>query len=468
LERGRTAFKNQDWTAAYEILSRVAETSQLCPQDLELLAEAAFWTGRFDDGTRSRELAYSAYLDADQPERAGLVALWLCEEFGRKHSKAVSAGWRKRAERLLLDSESREYGYLIRMRAKVAIEQDEDLDQAITEAQATFETGRKFGDADLEAMGLADRGRAMIRQGNVPDGMAFLDEAMAMLSSGRLSLMVTGQIYCNMMDACQILGDCQRAGEWSEAALKWCEPNIDSGFPGICRVHRAETLRLSGKWDEAEEQARRAHEQLQGYTVGAAAEAQYEIAEIRLRRGDFDGAEKSFSQAHEMGRDPVPGLAVLRLMQGKVQAATSLLRRALDETSPPLNRARLLPAWIDVSLQAGDRGAAKDAVAELASIAEEFESKVYEAAARHGRGTVLLHGGEPQEAVKELRAAWKMWKELELPLEGAHSRLQLGRAYRETGSEEDASLELSAALSTFRKLGAEPSIGMAENLIAGE
>jgi tetratricopeptide (TPR) repeat protein len=297
--------------------------------------------------------------------------------------------------------------------------------------------------------------------------MALVDEAMALASSGKLSPWTTGSIYCNMMSSCKMLADYQRADEWSKAAETWCEPHMNSVYPGICRVHRAGVLRLSGKWNEAEEQARLAHEQLGEFAIDVAAEAVYEIGEIRLRRGDHDGAEASFKQANEMGRDPVPGLAMLRLAQGKVDAARTLLRRALEESTVQVDRARLLPAWIEVVLEAGDREAAMSAVTELAGLADEFDSTVYAATATHGRGVCLLQDGKPKDAINELRQAWRLWKELDLPLEAARTRLELGLAYRALGNQEDASLELDAALATFRRLGAEPDIRRVEELVAG-
>src|SRR3989442_4249054 len=171
--------------------------------------------------------------------------------------------------------------------------------------------------------------------------MALIDEAMAAAVSGELGPEVTGRIYCNMMGTCEKLADYQRGAEWSEAAGRWCELHAESGFPGICRVHRAEIMRLRGSWSDAESEALHAADELQGFYHIAAGEAFYEVGEIRLRMGDLTRAEEVFRQAHELGRDPLPGLALLRLARGKLEVARGLIDRAVaDRPAGALDRAR--------------------------------------------------------------------------------------------------------------------------------
>src|SRR2546422_9647944 len=162
--------------------------------------------------------------------------------------------------------------------------------------------------------------------------------------------------------ACEGLADYRRSREWSEGANRWCERQAIDGFPGMCRVYRAEIIRLRGAWAEAEQEARRACEELREFNIGYAAAAFYEIGEIRLRMGDFAAAEEAFRQAHDLGRDPEPGLAMLRLAQGKQDAALKLINTALsDESRDRLRRARLLPALVDIPLTTADRAAPEPA-----------------------------------------------------------------------------------------------------------
>src|SRR6185437_3977183 len=239
----------------------------------------------------------------------------------------------------------------------------------------------------------------------------------------------TGRIFCNMMSTCQKLADYRRAAEWTEAARHWCEPHAQSGFPWICRVHRAELLRLHGSWPEAEVEARRASE-LQDFLSDVAGEAYYELGQIRLHMGDFETADNLFRQAHELGRDPLPGLALLRLAQGRTESERALS----DPLSAPLDRAKLLPAQVDAAFAAGATDATRAAADELASIAESYGSPVLAAHAAFARGLVELGEGAPAKAAASLRRAWRLAKECDLPYEAARSRVLLGRAYRACGN----------------------------------
>jgi len=265
-----------------------------------------------------------------------------------------------------------------------------------------------------------------------------------------------------MMGTCEKLADYQRASEWSEAAVRWCEQHTESGFPGICRVHRAELMRLRGAWSDAETEALRAAQELRGFYNIAAGEAFYEIGEIRLRMGDLKHAEEVLRQAHELGREPVPGLALLRLTEGKVDAARALIDRAVaDRPAGSLDRARLLPARVQIALAAGELELARGTATELEAIARQYGSTALHATAAQARGAVQLADGDADGAVPTLRRACKLWQEVRLPYETAIARLLLAAAYRATGCAEDAELERQAATSTLRGLGADPATASA-------
>jgi serine/threonine protein kinase len=461
--RGREAIARQEWALALELLEQADRTEPLPPDDLELLGEALFWMGDVDGCTRARERAYAAYVEEGRDDRAGHTAVLIAERYFNKRAKAVTTGWLQRAERHLGEEESIANGHLNRLRTRMS---SGDPERALQLSERTLSLGRKFGDADLESLGLMDRGCALVRLGRVPEGMALIDEAMVSATGGRLSPIVTGRIYCNMMSVCEELADFQRAAEWSEVATSWCEPHQHSSYPGICRVHRATVLRVRGDWGQAEDLARLAGKEMAGHSVSVAASAVYEIGEIELRRGALDSAEAAFNRAHEQGLDPLPGLALLRFAQGRAKAARNLIQRGLDETSYALDRARLLPARIEIALGTADLTAARAAIEELEKTSESFGSTVHRNAARHGRGMLLLAEGNVKEAVRELRVAWKTWSELDLPYEGARARLALGEAYRAAGNLEDAELELRAAQSTFERLGAAPLSRQAVELLA--
>src|SRR3989454_763095 len=290
---------------------RLREAVPLPVEGGERLAESAWWIGRIDDCIATRERAYAAYMDQGNPRLAAVTAVRLAEDFFRRQAKSLGNGWLKRAERLLQDvPECVEHGVLLRLHAILALENEGEVDKALGMARRTADLATRFPDRDLQALALHDVGRMLVSKGELAPGMALIDEAMAAAVSGELGPEVTGRIYCNMMGLCEKLADYPRAAEWSDAARRWCELHAESGFPGICRVHRAEIMRLRGSWSDAESEALHAADELQGFYHIAAGEAFYEIGEIRLRMGDLARAEEVFRQAHELGRDPLPGLAL--------------------------------------------------------------------------------------------------------------------------------------------------------------
>jgi tRNA A-37 threonylcarbamoyl transferase component Bud32/tetratricopeptide (TPR) repeat protein len=456
-EAGRTALARHAWREAFDIFSKADAARALSAEDVERLAESAWWTGRIDDCIAAHERAYTAYMDQGMPRRAAMVAVRLAEDFFNRQAKSLGNGWLKRAERLLQDvPESVEHGVLLRLHAVLALESEGNVDKALGLARRTCDIATRFNDRDLQALALHDIGRMLVSQGELGQGMALIDEAMAAAVSGELGPKVTGRIYCNMMGICEKLADYQRAAEWSEAARRWCEPHAGSGYPGICRVHRAEIMRLRGSWSDAETEALHAADELKGFYHVAAGEAFYEIGEIRLRMGDLGRAEEVFRQAHELGRDPVPGLALVRLAEGKVEVARALIDRAVaDRPEGSLERARLLPASVQIALAAGELDLARAAAAELAAIAGRYGSAALQASAAQARGAVQLADRDTDEAVPTLRRACKLWQEVQLPYETATTRLLLAGAYRATGCSEDAELERQAAMSTFKGLGAD-------------
>jgi tetratricopeptide (TPR) repeat protein len=456
-EAGRKAFARHAWREAFESLREADAARSLAVEDLERLAASAWWIGRIDDCIAARERAYAAHVARGNPEAAAVVAACLAEDFFRRQAKSLGNGWLKRAERLLQDvPECRAHGVVLRLHVVLALETEGDVDKALDLARRTSDLATRFHDRDLQALAMHDIGRMLVSKGQLAQGMALIDEAMAGAVGGELGPEVTGRIYCNMLGTCEKLADYQRAAEWSEAAERWCELHTESGFPGICRVHRAELMRLRGSWSDAESEALHAAQELQGFYHIAAGEAFYEIGEIRLRMGDLARAEEVFRQAHELGRDPLPGLALLRLAEGKVEGASVLIDRAVaDRPAGSLDRARLLPAHVHVALAAGELDLARGTATELEAIAKEYGSTALQASAAQARGAVQLAEGATDDAIPTLRRACKLWQEVQLPYETATTRLLLAGAYRATGHSEDAELELQAAMSALKTLGAD-------------
>jgi class 3 adenylate cyclase len=456
LSAAREALDRHAWREAFDLFREADRMSPLGPADLETMAEAAWWNGLIDECTNARERAHAAYLEqGGDRARAAYVAVWLTRDYLAKLQNSIARGWLAKAERLLEgEPESVEHAYLEQLRATMAHSRG-DLEAEYEHAGRAVAIGARFGDRDIQARALTNQGQALVGMGRVEEGLALVDEATVAAVSGELSPMATGIVYCNTIVTCAELADYRRAGEWTDAARRWCDRQAINGFPGVCRVHRAEIVRLRGAWAEAEREARQACAELQEFGLPMfAADGFYEVGEIRLRAGDLDEAEEAFRQAHELGRDPQPGLSALRLAQGKLDAARSSIRRALGETEEPLRRARLLPVAVEIASRLEDREMERESAEELERIAEAFGSPALRAAAADARARVQLDEGDLSGALKSARIAWRLWREVEAPYEAALARATLGLAYRAGGDEEAAMAELRAARSTLEELGA--------------
>jgi len=467
LEAGRGAISRHAWKEGFDFLSDADRAEPLLPDDLERLAEAAWWTGRLAACIEARERAHRGYLETGNHRRAGYQAIELARDYFSKREGAVARGWLNRAERLLApEPECVETAWFARTQAVIAFEGQHDPDSALVLARRALDIATRLADRDLMALGLHDQGRILAALGRVDEGVALMDEATVAALAGELTPWTTAAIYCNTIQSCEGVADYRRAREWTEAAKRWCERQAIAGFPGMCRVYRAEIIRLKGGWAEAEQEARRACDELREFNVGYAAAALYEVGEIRLRMGDFAAAEDVFRQAHELGRDPQPGLAMLRLAQGKPEAALTLITQALaDQTRDRLHRARFLPATVAITTAAGDRTAAAAAAGELAEIARTYGTPALEASAAYALATVALADGDPASARRDLKRSVQLWQDVDAPYETALARMLLGEACQAVGDVENAALEVEAARSAFERLGAVPDAQRATQLL---
>ena len=461
LERGREAYLARAWRDAYEFLSSADDATPLRADDLELLATSAYMLGRDDDYLRVLERAHHTYLDGGATFRAIRCAFWIGMNFALRGELGQASGWLGRAQRML-DGEEQdavERGYLL-MPLMFQHEAAGDYAAAATVAAEAAAIAERFGDADGFALSIQGQGQMLIKAGHVREGLALLDEAMVTVTTRELSPIATGLVYCGVILACQEVYDVRRAQEWTAALTDWCQRQPDLvAFTGRCLVHRAEILQLHGDWRDALGEARRAGLRLaHSLNRAAAAQAFYRQGEIHRLQGESPAAERAYREASRHGGEPQPGFALLRLSQGKRDAAATAIRRVLAETEDPLRRVSLLPAYVEILLAAGEEPDARTACRELEQIAERFESDLLGAVVAHARGAVELVGGNAQAALVALRFAWQRWHELDAPYEGARTRELIGLACRALGDDDSASLELEAARDVFADLGAAPDL----------
>jgi DNA-binding CsgD family transcriptional regulator len=459
LERGRLSYERRAWAEAHEQLTRADAQGPLGANDLELLATAAYMLGRDDEYLGALERAHQRHVDDGEPLRAARCAFWLGLTLALRGEVGPATGWIGRAQRLVerAGRDSVERGYLVLNRA-FQYEETGDLEAAHATAGEAAEIAERFGDSDLLAIALMDQGRALINLGRIDAGLGLLDEAMVSVTTGALSPVGTGLVYCSVIEACHEAYEFRRAQEWTAALTHWCEEQPEMvAFTGRCLVHRSEIMQLHGSWEDALDEARRAVAR-PGMSRAGVGLAYYRQGEIMRLRGQLAEAEDAYRNASARGREPQPGLAHLRLAQGNEEAAAAAMRRALGESADPVERAALLPSFVQVMLAAGQIDDAERASAELDEIAAGYEAGGLPAEAAHARGAVSLARGDPQSALTALREAERIWHELEAPYESARVRALVGQACRALGDEDSAALQLEAARAVFEQLGAAPDL----------
>lgn len=470
VEHGRDAVARGAWLEAYRSLSAADRAGPLNPAELELLATSAYMLGREGEYFAAAERSHHGHLDAGAPLRAARGAVWIGLHLAQKGELGRASGWFARAQRLL-DREGRECaerGYLL-IPAIFQHEAAGELEAAAETASEAAQIGERFSDRDLFALAVHEHGHVLVRQGRAGKGLPLLDEAMVAATAGELSPIVTGIVYCGVILACQEAHELPRAKEWTAALSRWCEQQPEMvSFTGRCLLHRAEIMLLRGDWTDALDEARRADERSRaGNNHRAAAEATYRRGEVHRLRGEIPKAEQAYRDASASGREPQPGFALLRLAQGRSDAAVGAIRRVVGETTEPATRASLLPAQVEIMLCAGNAEEARTAAAELEELATAQGSAMLQAASADARGAVELAGGDATAALTSLRQAWRTWEELEAPYEVARTRVLVARACRELGDDDAAALELDAARETFRQLGAAPDVARVDSLTAG-
>lgn len=465
LERGREAYRNEAWADAYDGFRRADEAVRLEAEDLERFAASAYLVGRENDYLGILGRAHKAHTAAGDTPRAVRSAVWLGLVLAFRGETGPAGGWFGRANRLLLGRESAcvEEGYLLVPLAEQHMHAGE-AGTALSTARRAAEIADRFGDADLGACARHLQGRALLRLERIEEGLALLDEAMAAVTIGELSPIMTGLVYCSVIGACRQVYAFDHASAWTSALANWCaaQPQL-LAFTTTCLVHRTEILRYCGAWDDALTEAGRvcapAYENTDLQPPG---QAFYERAEVLRLRGEFLAAEREYRKANEYGFEPQPGLCLLRLAQGRTSDAVAGMRRVLDAAGQPLQRSRFLPAWAEIMLEAGQLEASRRAADELLEIADTLGMPVLEAIAARTCAAVALAEGNARSALDCASKALATWLRMEAPYEAARTRLLMGLACLSLGDKDGALLELDTARATLRRLGAAPDLARLE------
>ena len=463
LERGRTAFAAKAWRAAADDLEAADREIALELDDLERLGLAAHLIGRDDVAVQAAMRGFTAGAAAGEIERAARAGFWAGFGFVFHGEMAQAGAWFGRAAALIEGSgrDCVESGYLLVPLGLGQLDAHEN-EAAFATFQQIGAIAERFGDADLAAISCVGRGQALIAHGERQRGTQFLDEAMAAVTAGEVSEAMAGTVYCATVESCHAILDMRRAHEWTAALDAWCTAQPDVVFRGQCLIFRAELKRFHGDWSHPADEVEHARAVLAGPPVmPAIGDAHYEEGELHRLRGRFAEAERSYTEASQFGHRLEPGLALLRLAQGRAEAAHSVIARAVDEDP---DNPRLLEAAVAIALARNEVTEARDHVERLRRTAGSDLPALLEAVTARAEGDVLLAEGDARTALRTLRHAWKVWQGLDAPYDAARVRVSIAQACQALGDNETAELELTAARRVFEELGAAPALADLDRL----
>jgi DNA-binding NarL/FixJ family response regulator len=446
-----------DWGAVAEALQRADEAGTLDAEQLSRLGLALELTGRSDEAVHAWDRAHRAHAAAGDRAAAARCVFWIGFTLDSRGRGAQTAAWGARLAELAADAppDSPTVALLTLARAASGRHFGDGGDPLPLFEEAA-RLAERHGDSDLLILALMGCGRALVERGETDRGFACMDRVMLEIGSGRAGDLVAGAGYCAVIASCMTRRDVERAREWTGALSDWCDAQVGLvPFRGACLLHRATLLQIGGAWPEA----RSILHGLGTSTIGTApGESLYRDAELLRLTGRGDEAEGAYRSAADAGRDPQPGLALLRLQQGRTAAAVAGVARSLS-AGPPLNdRADLLEAACRIRLAAGDAEGARSAAEELQELAGRVRTSYLQAQADRSLGRVLVAEEHPAEALPLLRRAWSGWFSVGAPYEAAVTRVIVAAAARALGDEDAAGMELAAARRVFAELGAVPDL----------
>ncbi|WP_219942868.1 helix-turn-helix transcriptional regulator [Iamia sp. SCSIO 61187] len=471
LERGRTAFGARAWPEAYAALHDADRVDPLGPVDLERVATAAYLTGHDTESTDAWARAHQGWRAQGDPRRAVRCAFWLGFALVQRGDMAQGRGWLARAGRMVdehrLDTVER--GYLL-VPAGLAAMGAGEPDTALERFAGADSLARRFGDPDLAALGLLGQGEVLLRLGRTDEGLGLFDEAMVSVTSGETSPVISGLVYCAVIDACQRVFDLRRAREWTAALDRWCDHQTGLvPYRGQCLVHRAQVLQLRGGLGRSRRPGRGGSPAAERSAAPRRGHGALPARRPAPPAGRAARGRRRVPAAHAAGRDPQPGLSLLLLAEGRVDAAAAAIDAALDSAVDPVDRTRLLPSVVEILLAAGRPADAQVAVDELDQLAASSGATMLRAVAGQARGALLVtRGAAAAAALAPLHEALVAWQRLEAPFEVAQVRMLLAAACRHLDDREGAARECQVARGAFEELGARTALAQLDRLLSDE
>ena len=419
------------------------------------LAMALWWLGENRACVDRCSRAYALFRASGDIEGAARCAVWLAITYKANFANFAAAnGWVLRAERLLepLDPGPL-HGWLRLARAYRMT----DLDEAEELTGRAVEIAQAARDVDLELVAVSQLGLIRVGKGQTAAGFALIDEAMAAALAGeRRTFDTVVFACCDMLNACELVSDIERAAQWCQVADDFVTRYGCPFLYAECRIYYGSVLTAKGRWDDAERELNTGVRITDGACPGLHSRALARLAALRLRQGRLEEAEgllAGMGGGIEAEAEASVLAAAVSLARGDAPAAVRRLEQRLRHLQGhQLRLGGALDLLVDAYLKAGRVDAAAGAAARLAVTAAAASSRQLAALAACARGRVALARGDGA-AVTDLEAALKLWSSLELPLEVARTRFELARAL--AASELDAAIEHARlALAGFGSLGA--------------
>ncbi|MFI7066006.1 LuxR C-terminal-related transcriptional regulator [Kribbella sp. NPDC050124] len=462
LARARELHRASRWEDACVEYAAADAEEPLAVEDLEAFAEAAQVSARGDEAVALLHRVFDLRVSAGELDAAAQVAFWLWWVLLNTNQVVQANGWLKQAARTLGPA----------MATSLWLRIPEAMFQATTghrsRAEELLGAIVDEGRGEVVPWALSMWGQSLIDEGRLQDGLDRLEEAMAILLDKGLSPRVTPWVYCAAVRGCCLARDFARARAWNRSMARWLDSltSLGGAYLGNCRIYRSRLMCLNGAWPEALDEIAEVCDDLDGYTGWVCGHAYYQLGEVRRLRGEWDAAEAAYRRAAEHGCPTQPGLALLRLAEGDVDAASAGVRRALTEVTARPDRLDLLKAAVTIHLEQGNIEAARDAVTEFEELTRGLTTAVIEAETSAVRGALALSEGDPASALPLLRLAAGIWQEQDAPHERAKLNVLIGQACRALTDHDGARLEFSAARETFERLGAVPDLAQLDRSLA--
>ena len=420
------------------------------------LAVSLWWLGENQACVDRCSDAYALFRRSGDVEGAARCAVWLAITYKANFANFSAAnGWIGRAERLVEPLPPGPlHGWLSVARAyRMA-----DLNAAEVLTVGAVELAQSSGDVDLELVALSQLGLVRVAKGETGDGFALIDEAMAAALAGERSTLDT-VVYtcCDMLNACELVSDMERAAQWCEVADGFVTTYGCPFLYAECRIYYGSVLAAKGRWDDAERELAAGLRITDGACPGLHAKALTRLAALRIRQGRLEEADQLLAhlgEGVEAEADETLSVSALLLARGDGPAAGRRLEQRLHRLEE--HRSHLVAALdllVDARLAAGDVDSGAAAARRLADIASSVDNELFAAMAAGVEGRVAMGRGDLDAAATYLEVALAGWSRLVRPFELARTRFELARALVHHRPD-DAIDHARHALAAFEALGA--------------